>query len=165
MGILIATNIFWLRTELKMLSNIGIERKAILTTIKNAYPKLPPRVIFYTESDKSFYGMPDDEKIFPFQINFGYTLMVWYWPENNFPAEFANQSKFLYSLTEEGYKEVAARGVGYFRNFLPLMEAIKNNHLSPESVIAYRYHSSTKTVEDITLSTRSIIQKALNSQK
>lgn len=148
--ILIGIHTIWLNKELVNLANIGRERKAILEQVKLENPKLPKRTVFFMESDKPFYGMAEDQKIFPFQINLGYTFIVWYWPTENFPKGFGDQTKFLHGLTEEGYKEDGDRGVGYFRNFSSLQEAVLKYNLPKESVIAYHYDSGTKKTLNIT---------------
>ncbi len=147
---LVSIHTIWLNKELISLANIGRERKAILEQVKLENPKLPQKVVFYMESDKPFYGMADDQKIFPFQINLGYTLIVWYWPTENFPREFGNQTKFLYGLTEEGYKEDGGRGFGYYRDFTSLQTAVSKYNLFKESIIAYHYDSGTKRTINIT---------------
>lgn len=147
---LIGIHTIWLNKELTNLASIGQERKAILQQVKLENPKLPQRTVFYMESDKPFYGMADDQKIFPFQINLGYTLIVWYWPTEKFPRGFSDQTKFLYGLTEEGYKEEDGRGIGYFRDYKSLQKAVLKYNLPKESIIAYHYDSSTKRTINIT---------------
>lgn len=147
---LLVLNIFWLEKELKILAERGTERKKILYEIKNRYPVLPKKVILYMVSDTSFYGLPEEVKIFPFETNFGYTLMVWYLPTEHFSRVLVNQPGFLYQLTDEGYKEDEERGFGYFRNFDLMIKAVQENKLQEESIIAYRYDSSSKNLIDIT---------------
>lgn len=151
---LIGIHVVWLNKELISLANIGRERKAILEQVKLENPKLSQRTVFYMESDKPFYGMADDQKIFPFQINLGYTLIVWYWPSERFPRGFGDQTKFLYGMTEEGYREDGGRGIGYFRDFKSLQEAVLKYNLPKESIIAYHYDSGTKRTINITKETR-----------
>ena len=81
---LTAIHVVWLHKELVNLSNVGQERRTILEQVKLENPKLPQKTVFYMESDKPFYGLADDEKIFPFQMNLGFILLVWYWPSNIF---------------------------------------------------------------------------------
>lgn len=159
-------NVYWLNRELKTLANIGTERKEILYEVRKTYPYLPKKVIFYAESDSSYYGLPEAEKIFPFETNFGYTLMVWYQSTEHFPKEFLDklQYKYLYNLTDEGYKEVDGRGFGYIRNFDLLVKIIKENKLSEESIIAYRFYSSTNQLVDITQETKSGVIVAMKSR-
>lgn len=151
---LIGIHVVWLNKELISLANIGRERKAILEQVKLENPKLSQRTVFYMESDKPFYGMADDQKIFPFQINLGYTLIVWYWPSERFPRGFGDQTKFLYGMTEEGYREDGGRGIGYFRDFKSLQEAVLKYNLPKESIIAYHYDSGTKQTINITKAIR-----------
>jgi len=147
---LLFLNIFWLEKELAFMANRGTERKQILYQIKSLYPTLPEKTVFYMVSDTSFYGLPESEKMFPFETNFGYTLMVWYLPTEHFSRVLVNQPGFLYQLTDEGYKEDEERGFGYFRNFDLMIKAVQENKLQEESIIAYRYDSSSKNLIDIT---------------
>jgi len=150
-SLFIVLNIFWLEKELKFLAERGTERKEILYQIQNVYPTLPKKVIFYMVSDRSFYGLPESEAIFPFEINLGYIIMVLYQPTQRFPKEFIGRTDFLYgSMTKEGYIETGGRGFGYFRNWDLFIQAIKDNNLDEDSVIAFSYHFSDKSVEDIT---------------
>lgn len=150
----IVLNIFWLEKELKFLAERGTERKNILYQIKKAYPDLPPKVVFYMVSDSPFYGLPESERIFPFETNLGNIIMVLYQKTEDYPAELVDLPDYLFGMTKEGYKEIDGRGFGYFRNWDLFIQAIEDNNLSGDSVIAFSYHFSNKSVEDITLQTR-----------
>ncbi len=127
----------------------GEMRKSILNQIQEIYPKLPKEVIFYTESDSSFYGLPIDDKIMPFLSGFGQTLLVWYEEHGqDFPACFF-QDKYLYAIIEQGYKECNGRGYGYFRKFDSLKEAIVQFKINPNNIISFRYISQENRLEDI----------------
>lgn len=146
---------FKIRSDIKSQVEIGQLRKSILNQISSAYPKLPEKVIFYTESDKPFYGLPEEEKILPFQSGFGQTLLVWHNVyQEKFPACFF-EGKFLYVLLGEDYKFCQDRGFGYFRHLDKLAEAIKENNLTKENVIAFGYNSEDQSLTDITLEIRS----------
>lgn len=124
-------------------------RKSILTQIKTAHPDLPEKVVFYIESDKAYYGLPPEEKILPFQSGLGQTLLVWYQEKEKFPPCFF-QDVFLYEITSQGYRECDGRGFGYFRKDEDLAAALKENNLTPENVIAYRFNSEDSSLVDIT---------------
>ena len=143
--------------ELKILADSGNDRKAILYQIKHSYSTLPKKVVFYMNSDTSFYGLPESEKIFPFEVNLGYTLIVWYQSQEHFPPEFFDKTIFLDKLTDEGYKEIDGRGFGYFRNWDTLIRTTRDNQLEKDSIVAFEYNSRTKSVEDITSKIRAKI--------
>lgn len=127
----------------------GEMRKSILNQMQEAYSKLPKNVIFYTESDSSFYGLPIDDKIMPFLSGFGQTLLVWYEEHGqDFPACFF-QDKYLYAIIEQGYKECNGRGYGYFRKFDSLKEAMIKFKINPKNIISFRYISVENRLEDI----------------
>lgn len=148
--LLMSVHVIWLTKELNNLTKAGQEQKTILEQVKRENPVLSPKTIFYMESDKPFYGMADNQKIFPFQMNLGFVLIVWYWPTEKFPKSFGNQTKFLYGLTEEDYREDEGRGIGYFRDFQSLQTAVLKYNLPKESIIAYHYDSGTKRTINIT---------------
>lgn len=151
---LLGLNIFYSNKILTATAKEGSSRKAILKTLKNSYPTLPRKVIFYTESDKSFYGLPESERILPFQSGFGQTLLIWYSGIENFPDEFY-KGKFLWAITDQGYIESQGRGFGYFRDFDQFAQSFQLNGLALESVIAFQFDSSDDSLKDISNEIRS----------
>ncbi len=146
----IGMNMMVIRKALNIQMGIAFTRQQILKTIYTLYPHLPPKVIFYVESNTAFYGLPDEEKILPFQSGFGQTLLVWYNDHGeNIPSCFF-QSKYLYVLLSQDYKECGGRGFGYYRNINLLKESLAANNLYAKNVIAFRYNSFTNSVIDIT---------------
>lgn len=129
----------------------GTVRREVLANIKSNYPKLPKRVIFYTESDRSYYGIAPEERLMPFQSGFGQTLLVWYHQTEMFPKEFfEDKERFLWEITDQGYQKVGGRGFGYFRDFDLMYETIEEENLAPSSVIAFRYGSINQIAENMT---------------
>ena len=135
----------------------GVIRKSILENIKQKYPELPKKTIFYFQSDTAYYGLPSEEKIPPFQAGLGQILLVWYYNQMNFPLEFY-KNEYLWNITDEDYKEIHGFGYGYFRSWDKLQQAILKYHLSPNSVIAYSWKGETNSLLDITQK----IRKQLN---
>lgn len=138
---------------------VGKERIRILNSIKNIYPKLPQKVVFYTESNRSYYGLPDSDKILPFQSGLGQTLALWYYDSERYSTNFF-KNKFLWGILSEGYKEEDSRGFGYFRDYEKLRDEIRKSKLKPESVIAYKWDYYTNSLTDITEEVR----KKLNNE-
>jgi len=159
--VFIVMNIFWLNREVSVVARAGIVRREILEQIKSDYPSLPQRIIFYTASDTSFYGLPEDEKILPFQTNFGSNLFVWYLPTETFSPKMLENGWFLYGVTDEGYKEFDSRGFGYFRDLENLKKAVEENKLPIESIIAYRYDSFAERLYDTTEEVRAQVSDDL----
>lgn len=149
---IIILNIFWLRKELLSLTEIGNLRKNILYQIKDQYPTLPEKVVFYTQSDTSYYGLPPADKIMPFQSGFGQTLLVWYYEGEKWPTDFF-QNQFLWEITSQGYRESDGRGFGYFRNWELLQKTMTDYKLPQESVVSFswdsRYNALMNTTEQI----------------
>lgn len=123
----------------------GNERRHILSEINNFYSDLPDKVIFYSESDASFYGLPEQARILPFQSGFGQTLLVWYQIKEQYPKDFFT-SDFLWGISDQGYKEHSGRGFGYFRDFDQLARTLKENSDDQIEVIGLRYDSTEKRV-------------------
>ena len=140
---LVILNIFWLDRQLSIYVEKGTIRKRILNTIKRDYSQLPSKVIFYTESDKSYYGLSPNERIVPFQSGFGQTLLDWYYPTEHFPQEFF-KNQFLWEITDQGYKKKDERAFGYFRDFNKLVKTVEDEKLPIESVISFRYDSESQ---------------------
>lgn len=142
-------NFYWLNRNLNDFIKKSRVRKYILNEISTRYPNLPERAIFYTESDISYYGLPEETKILPFQSGLGQTLLVWYFDEENYPDEFYT-NRFLWEITDQGYQEVNSKGFGYFRDLGLLEENLKAYNLPKESVIAFRWNSEIDSLIDIT---------------
>lgn len=153
----IGLNVFLTRQLLASDVNLGNLRRSILDTIRNEYPKIPRKVVFYTESDKSYYGQPPDQRLLPFQSGFGQTLLVWYHQNEHFPLGFFKDD-FLWNISDQDYKEYNDRGFGYFRDFRLMMSLLNDYDLTEESVIAYSYDSSLEEINDTTKQVRGRIR-------
>lgn len=146
---IVVFNASQIKTDILKQVDYANVRKSILEKIINTYPSLSSRAIIYAESDKAYYGLPLDQQILPFQSGFGETLLVWYDQHGgNFPACFF-QAKFLYDITSEGYKECNGRGFGYFRKIESLRRSMKENNISINSVLGFRYSYSGTLISPI----------------
>lgn len=145
----LTTSIEQNNNKVNELYNQGKIRKDILTIIKNSYPVLHKKVVFYTESDTPYYGLPVEEKTLPFQSGFGQTLLIWYYATEKYPKDFY-QNKFLWEITDQGYKEANGRGFGYFRDFKLLKSNLKKYSILPSSVIAFSWYDRSHSFIDIT---------------
>lgn len=138
-----------LKVTIDQLVQTGQMRRALVDDIVTAYPKLPPKTIFYTNSDSPFYGTADNERIMPFQSGFGQLLIIRYNPTEHFASQFF-RNDFLWNITDQGYKEFDGRGFGYFRNFNLLADAVKSNRLSLDAIISFSFDSKSGTLADTT---------------
>lgn len=155
---LVCVHLVTLREQISSMNEIGLQRKSILEQIREEYPKLPQKAVFYIESDRSYYNIPLTVKIPPFQSGFGQTLLVWYFPNAGFSKNYF-KDRFLWEIDSQGYKETDSRGFGFFRELDLLKETIKQYNLSTESIIAFRWNSTSNTLENITKE----IQEKLNA--
>lgn len=158
----IGINLLFLHTQLNVLSDVGLVRKKILNQIIKEHPMLPERVVFYTESDKSLYGLPPRDRIMPFQSGFGQTLLIWYFARSSFPDEFI-KNRYLWEIGSQGYKEIEGTGFGYFRNFESLTSSVQTG-FDPGMIIAYRFDSETDELQDISRDIRSRLEGYLAFQ-
>lgn len=149
----ILINLMILKYQNNLLIREGKIRKEILNTISSQNPILGDKVIIYIESDSSYYGLPSDTKILPFQSGLGKTLLVWLSKDEAFPPEFFDND-FLWDISAQGYKEVEGRGFGYFREKSLLTETIKKYNIASESLIGYKWHSRTNSLQNVTIDLR-----------
>ena len=147
---ILLTHFILTRMEIDRLVRISIPRKSILQSIITSYPRLPQKIVFYTESDTAYYGMPIEEKALPAQINFGLILLVWYQKNENFPPCLFDFNPQTFHMLAQRYIECDGRGFGYFRDYDKLISAIKENNLSFDNIIAYSWHGKTGELQDIT---------------
>lgn len=128
------------------LTHVGRIRENVLKTVQKAYPTLPQKAIFYTESDSSYYYQ--EGKILPFQSGLGYTLLIWYSEHNQFNDDFY-EDNFLWDIKSQGYKEKNGRGFGYFRDYSLLKDAVLNYQIPIEGVMAFSWQGKTNSLVDI----------------
>ncbi|PJE67493.1 hypothetical protein COU95_02125 [Candidatus Shapirobacteria bacterium CG10_big_fil_rev_8_21_14_0_10_40_9] len=147
-------NIYWLNFNISSFVKVGIIRKNILEKIVMSYPRLPPKAVIYAMSDISYYGLPENERILPFQSGFGQTLLVFYNQSEEFPNDFF-PGNYLWDIESQGYEEHGLRGFGYFRDLELLKKTLNEYNIPKESVIAFSWSSSTNQLTDITLEVRS----------
>lgn len=146
-SVFLVFHILQIRSHINQQVGIGLIRKGVLQQITGLYPKLPQKIVFFVESDKAYYGLPETQKIPPFQSGFGQTLLVWYHMQGEkFPSCFFKE-KYLYTLLEEGYRECDGRGFGYFRNNEKLAEVFSSQNISQKDVIPLSYHSSDHSIK------------------
>lgn len=155
---ILLTHLILTRMEIDRLVRISVPRESILKSIITSYPRLPQKVMFYTMSDTAYYGMPIEEKALPAQINFGLILLVWYQKNENFPPCLFDFNPQTFHMLAQRYIECDGRGFGYFRDYDKLINAIKENNIPLDNVIAYSWSGKTENLEDITNQVRAKIK-------
>lgn len=151
-------------TKAESLYNQGTLRLNILNSIMDTYKILPQKAVFFAESDTSYYGLPANEKIFPFQSGLGQTLLVFYSQSHKFPQEFY-PGDYLWGITSQGYTEIGEEGFGYFRDFNLLAQTVREKNLPPPSVISFRYSSQDQVLTDNTQEIRGRLAGYLADKK
>lgn len=152
-------HLYLTRAEVYRVVNVSNVRKYVLESIKKSYPKLPQKVVFYTQSDTAYYGMPIEEKALPVQVGFGWMLLVWYQKDEKFPVCLFDFEPEAFHMLTQRYRECDERGFGYFRDYDKLINAIRENNISADSIIAYFWKGKTKDFKDITKQLRIKIKK------
>lgn len=146
--IILFPNLFFLNQNLSNFVKVSSVRRDILNHITKVVPQLPQKVVVYTQSSQSYYGLPEEKKIMPFQSGFGQTLLVWYYKRNEFPKGFF-RDRFLWEIDSQGYKEIDEAGFGYFRDLDLLKETIKQYNLPKESVVGFYWDGKKEVIRDI----------------
>ncbi|MDP2638270.1 MAG: hypothetical protein Q8P26_04380 [Candidatus Levybacteria bacterium] len=121
---------------------------AYLKSIQSEHPKLLTQTIFYIQSNKTYHGMPEEERNLPVQSGFGRMLMLWYDNTEDFPACMF-EGVFLHDLIAQGYRECEGRGFGYFRNYPKLLSFLESSNIAPKQVIGYSWDDNTQKLMDI----------------
>jgi len=163
LGLYMLFHTFQTRAKIDELQKMGSQIKTFISTIHSSYPHLPQNIVFFTRSDTTYYGMPDNEKLLPTEVGFGKILMIRYQDKEKFPSCFYENNYLLYLLAQ-GYKECDGRGFGYFRDYDKLVAAIKTNNISTLDVISYSWNGDTEEFTDITKQIRNKINAEMLSQ-
>jgi hypothetical protein len=143
-----------IRSDIMNLVKLGNQRKKILESIKTDHPTLPARkVIFYTKSNTTYYGLSNNDKILPVQSGFGNMLAVWYYKEKNLPS-CIYKGEFLYDILSQDYRECNGRGFGYFRDYDRLKQSVIVNSVPINNIISYSWNGNTEDLKDISDETR-----------
>lgn len=148
-GIYILFHISQTRTQVDSLKKLFGQVKTLVLTVHSSYPDLSKDIIFYTQSDTAYFGMPLNEKMMPTLISFGKILMIWYQEKEKFPG-CMYADNYLVDLLTQAYKECEGRGFGYFRDYDKLLNAIKSNKIPSNNVISYSWTGQTESFIDIT---------------
>ena len=138
-----------IRDDLRFQKQVGEERRSIINTIVRRVPVLPPKVIFYVIGDTSYYGL--GELTIPFQSGLGQVLLLTYSLKGQIDPIFFREGSFmqtqdrgfLYDTIDQGYKEVAGRGFGYFWDKTTLADAVRQYRVDPNNIFSFYYRGQT----------------------
>lgn len=141
-------NYLVLKDELEVLRKNAEIRMRILDQIKVIKPKLPDRVVFFTESTQSYYGLSEKDKILPFQSGFGQTLLISYFETQKYSIDFL-KDRYLWGILDQGYKEYGGKGFGYFRDADLLISTIRKYNIPQDSILRFSWNGNTNILMDI----------------
>lgn len=134
------------KADLNDLSKLSIERKSILSQLKQLKPTLTKRNVFLVIGDRHYYLAHDN--YIPFQQGIGYTILVWL---NNDNVEFRKLlgDMTLWELGSQGYFESGEGGFGYFWDEEKFKKIIDDKQLSSDEYTALYYNSKTGVLDNI----------------
>lgn len=158
-GLWLAQNTSALNKQVNGVAQLGAPRKYIIESIKRDIPVLPPKAVFYTESNKEL--SPDKQQpILPFQTSFAQVLTIVYYDKNPLPDSFFNET-FL-GDKGLGYEFKDGRGLGYYRSKTDLLSDIKIGKFDVSDVYAFYYNPDKNVIENITASVRQELESSIS---
>lgn len=139
--------IFFLSTLNMSISmgRVGYQRKKIIDQISKTVATKKNKLIVFAESDKSYYGMPDEVKILPFQVGLGKVLAVTLYDKLYLPQELYKYETLL-DLRSQGYFYDSVGGFGYFREFNTMKNVVRKNKIPIDSIYAFKYYANTQNL-------------------
>ncbi len=135
------------------LAQIGETRKNILATINISLPVNQRVTLIFVDSDRSYYGLPSEDHIVPFQNGLGKVLAVDLWNQVYIPRKLY-EPIILWELTSQGYYKDNIGGFGYYRDIRLLQKAVKDNSIPKVNVFGFYWHSQESRLENITNNVR-----------
>ena len=145
-SVFIFIHIRTIKTGLNRVVNESLVRISILNQISLILPKLESKKnIFYVTGDNDYYIAGN--KI-PFQQGVGYTLLAYYYPKSQYPADFLNNAE-LFEIGKEGYYEKEGYGFGYFTSIKLMEEQSRMFKIQDENIYKFYYNSKTAKLEKL----------------
>ena len=127
----------------------GSDIKIAMSAIRDTYPTIPNKPIFYVEGDRDFF-YPNNP--LPFQLGTGYMLSLTFMSNPVIPKELFKES-YLWHFFDQGYKEIGEKGFGYYWSKKDLVELFRiNKDISVNQLVGIYYFGNDQRVRDITSS-------------
>lgn len=128
----------------QFVNRFGTDRKEIINQIKNYLPVLPPKTVFYFETD----GLSAFGPVLPFYTSVPQALAVSYYNKSPLPDSFL--TKPLFNGKSQGYFYSQDRGLGYYTSKKDLAEALSSNLFSVDDVYGFYYYAQKVKLKNIT---------------
>lgn len=125
------------------LSKLGETRKSILKRLDLIIPSGQKNVVLFVESDSSFFGLPSDTKIVPFQNGFGKTAGIYLYNKIYLPTVFYSPD-ILWPIESQGFISDKNGSFGYFREYSKLEENVRKNNIPVSHIYSFIYRDRTK---------------------
>ncbi len=157
-------NLFLTQNYFNMLNSDAKKRIEILRKASLIIPDNQNDFILYSESDKSYYGLAEKDKILPFQSGFGHTFMVYNQSRLNLSGKFFD-NYYLWDIESQDYKEIDGKSFGYYRVFDDLAKMVKNKNIDMNFIYSFRYDSQLNEVFDTTSEIRGRLKGYLSNER
>jgi len=147
-----------LRRDIRQNILYGNDITFIMTEVKNVFPVIPTKPIFFVDGDRTFF-LADTH--LPLQLGPGYMLMLAYAPSPSISKDLLKKT-YLGRLTDQGYQEIEGKGYGYFYEKDKLLQLFQSNkELSPDQIVGMYYFGNDRRLTDITEEVRDYIKTNL----
>jgi hypothetical protein len=144
---LIIFHAFFLNKYLNEFTHRGSTRKHILEKIYQSIPPNQKEIIVFTESDSSYYGLPADTRILPFQSGFGHTLLMYLYSKNyKFPPSFY-ENRFLWEITAQNTRQEGEYAYGYYFDPQKLLEEYPDD-IKINALYSFSYSSGSERTKE-----------------
>lgn len=127
----------------------NILRKNILESVNSKIPNQNTNLVLLIESDKSYYGLPDDTKTVPFQASPAIVFAAYLHDKVYLPSMVYKYETFQ-KIDSQGYYYDSNGGYGYYWNINNLKNDVLKFNLKREYVYSFKYNSSLDEIIDQT---------------
>ncbi|OGK39911.1 hypothetical protein A3A74_05505 [Candidatus Roizmanbacteria bacterium RIFCSPLOWO2_01_FULL_35_13] len=159
--------IFWLINNIYVF-NLGLKEftqnyrpdaRVVVRQLKEYLPKLPPKTVFYFETDgKSALGPR-----LPFFTSVPQALTVVYYDVSPLPDSFFDKPLFLGN--PEGYQYADGRGFGFYTSKKELAEDLSSGLFSGENIHSFYYYAEKVKLKNTTWEIRGEMENFLKTEK
>lgn len=134
-------------------ANENTVRKQILESVDFKIPEGQKNLVLLVESDRSFYGLPDNIKTVPFQSSPAVVFGIYLHDKIYLPKVMFKYETFR-KLDSQGYVFDENGGYGYYWNYELLKEDLSRYEFKEESIYSFRYDSASQLIYDQTIEVR-----------
>jgi len=139
--------------------NFRPDAREVVQQLKEYLPKLPPKTVFYFETDgKSALGPR-----LPFFTSVPQALTVVYYDVSPLPDSFFDKPLFLGN--PEGYQYADGRGFGFYTSKKELAKDLSSGLFSGENIHSFYYYAEKVKLKNTTWEIRGEMENFLKTEK